>query len=198
MPRANPERRDQLADAAIEVLAQDGARGLTHRAVDAAAGVPSGTTSRYFRTREALVQAIVRRALGSLAASLQQMGAVPRPPGPDALADAVAQTVRDAVTARRARSAAIFELMLEGRRNDELGLQVNEARNALMELLRQIGKATEVELSDRQVVQLLILATGTVVTALTAPAEAGRPGELFGETVETLVRNAVTAILLAG
>jgi hypothetical protein len=75
---------------------------------------------------------------------------------------------------------------------------VNEARNALMELLRQIGKATEVELSDRQVVQLLILATGTVATALTAPAEAGRPGELFGETVETLVRTAVTAIVRSG
>ena len=37
MPPFNAERRDRLADAAIEVLAHEGARGLTHRAVDAQA-----------------------------------------------------------------------------------------------------------------------------------------------------------------
>ncbi|WP_406865549.1 TetR family transcriptional regulator C-terminal domain-containing protein [Streptomyces sp. HUAS MG47] len=36
-------------------------RGLTHRAVDAAAGLPAGTTSAYFRTRSALLTALVRR-----------------------------------------------------------------------------------------------------------------------------------------
>ncbi|NNG19922.1 TetR family transcriptional regulator [Naumannella sp. ID2617S] len=55
------ERRDQVADAAVSVLAERGARALTHRAVDAAAGVPAGSTSNYFRTREALIQAVVDR-----------------------------------------------------------------------------------------------------------------------------------------
>ncbi|MBF6246867.1 TetR family transcriptional regulator, partial [Nocardia elegans] len=40
--RTNPERRRALIDAAIEVLARDGARGLTFRAVDKEAGVPTG------------------------------------------------------------------------------------------------------------------------------------------------------------
>ena len=34
----NSERREQIADAALEVLATEGAHGLTHRAVDARAG----------------------------------------------------------------------------------------------------------------------------------------------------------------
>ena len=50
----NPVRRAQLADAGIRILAREGARGLTHRAVDAEAGVPTGTASNYFRTREAI------------------------------------------------------------------------------------------------------------------------------------------------
>lgn len=54
MPR-DSSRRDALSDAAIRVLARAGAHGLTHRAVDAMAGVPVGTTSRYFRTRAALL-----------------------------------------------------------------------------------------------------------------------------------------------
>ena len=53
-------RRAQLADAAVEVLARDGGRGLTHRAVDREAGFPEGTTKNYFPTRSALFLAVAR------------------------------------------------------------------------------------------------------------------------------------------
>jgi DNA-binding transcriptional regulator YbjK len=195
MPRPNPSRREHLADAAIEVLARRGARGLTHRAVDAVAGAPEGTTSRYFRTREALLGAVVDRSLASLAGTLQPLGQVVRTTGPHALADAMARAVREAVTDKRSRSAAMCELLLEARRRDLLGRRLTQARVELMELLRQIALASELKLSDRQAVQLLSFATGTVVTALTVPSP---PGELFGQPVETLVRSAVTAILEAG
>jgi AcrR family transcriptional regulator len=54
-------RVELLADTAIELLAESGMRSLTHRAVDARAGVPVGSTSAYFRTREALIEGVVRR-----------------------------------------------------------------------------------------------------------------------------------------
>jgi DNA-binding transcriptional regulator YbjK len=50
-----------LTDAAIDVLAEEGMRALTHRAVDRRAALPEGTTSAYFRTRKALIEAVVRR-----------------------------------------------------------------------------------------------------------------------------------------
>lgn len=50
-------RRIEIADAALAVLAAEGSRGLTHRAVDEAAGLPSGSTSNHFRTRSALLEA---------------------------------------------------------------------------------------------------------------------------------------------
>lgn len=48
-------RRAVLAQAAVRVTAARGLRGLTHRAVDEEAGVPTGTTSSYLRTRDALI-----------------------------------------------------------------------------------------------------------------------------------------------
>ena len=57
----NLERRTKLADAAVKVLAREGARGLTHRAVDAEAGVPKGTASNYFASRDGIVEAILLR-----------------------------------------------------------------------------------------------------------------------------------------
>src|SRR6478609_4318410 len=55
------DRRTLLLDAALELVGTQGMRGLTHRAVDAAAELPAGSTSNYFRTREALVLGIVER-----------------------------------------------------------------------------------------------------------------------------------------
>ncbi len=55
------ERRVQVADATIQVLAREGARGLTHRMVDRAAHLPQGSTSNYYRTRIELLSAAAHR-----------------------------------------------------------------------------------------------------------------------------------------
>jgi len=54
------DRRLALVEAAQDVVARGGLRGLTHRAVDAAAGLPEGSCSSYFRTRIALLTALTR------------------------------------------------------------------------------------------------------------------------------------------
>lgn len=54
-------RAIELADAAISVVADGGLKALTHRAVDARAGAPPGTTSNHFRSRQALVQGVADR-----------------------------------------------------------------------------------------------------------------------------------------
>src|ERR1700755_2750529 len=59
----NRERRNQILDVAIDILCDDGVGGLTHRQVDSRASVPAGTTSNYFRTRQALLQGNAPRAV---------------------------------------------------------------------------------------------------------------------------------------
>ncbi|MFY2787969.1 TetR family transcriptional regulator [Rhodococcus sp. MALMAid1271] len=55
-------RREEIATAAIEVLATKGFRGLTHRAVDAAAGLGPGSVNYHAPTRSRLLHL----ALGQL------------------------------------------------------------------------------------------------------------------------------------
>lgn len=49
-----------LLEAAITLLAEGGARQLTHRGVDRRADLPSGSTSKVFPTRPALIEGILR------------------------------------------------------------------------------------------------------------------------------------------
>lgn len=121
-------RRALIADAAISTLARDGMRGLTHRAVDRAAGLPEGSASYYFRTRQALLQATVERLaeltstdmLGS--AAMLDSTAVPALPGHDldTLAGMAAALVESWLTTGRERQLARYELSLEATRRPEL------------------------------------------------------------------------------
>ncbi|HEU4667720.1 MAG TPA: TetR family transcriptional regulator [Arthrobacter sp.] len=88
-----PDRRTQLLDAALAVVADKGMKGLTHRAVDSAARLAEGTTSNYYRTRAALVEAVLNR-MEQLDGHLLQDLAPSGPPGSVAeLADQLAGLV---------------------------------------------------------------------------------------------------------
>ncbi|MFD6398278.1 TetR/AcrR family transcriptional regulator [Nocardia sp. NPDC060249] len=52
------DRRGQIVAAAIELIATRGIRALTHRALDTQLTLPPGSTSYYFRTRRALIEAV--------------------------------------------------------------------------------------------------------------------------------------------
>jgi DNA-binding transcriptional regulator YbjK len=71
--RNGDERRRELCDAAITVLAELGSRGLTHGQVDRCAGVPDGTTSYYYRTRTALLRGVSKRIAEIDVANLQSV-----------------------------------------------------------------------------------------------------------------------------
>ncbi len=54
-------RRELILDTAIGLLGDSGVHAVTHRAVDGAAGLAAGSTSNYFRSRDALLEAVVER-----------------------------------------------------------------------------------------------------------------------------------------
>jgi DNA-binding transcriptional regulator YbjK len=119
VPR-NTERRIQLADAGLAVLAESGARGLTHRAVDAAAGLPAGTASNYFRTRDALLGALGERIFERLAPDQAVLAPLAeREPSIDLVVDYVRYIV-ERLLGRPELSLALFDLRLEAARNPGL------------------------------------------------------------------------------
>ncbi|MFD4268334.1 TetR/AcrR family transcriptional regulator [Rhodococcus sp. NPDC058481] len=56
---ATTDRRTRIADAALDIIAADGIRALTHRGVDRRLELPAGSTSYYFRTKRDLLIATV-------------------------------------------------------------------------------------------------------------------------------------------
>lgn len=85
-----PDRRTRLLDAALAVVADRGMKGLTHRAVDAAAGLAEGTTSNYFRNRAALIEAVLERLEQLDAGLLQDQGRAGPPSNIEELASQLA------------------------------------------------------------------------------------------------------------
>src|SRR5690349_4937173 len=94
-------RREEILDAAIALVGENGIRSLTHRAVDGAANVPAGTTSNYFRTRRALIGGVVERFADRERAGWDEMAAADYPTTPAELATALAAFVQRAVGPQR-------------------------------------------------------------------------------------------------
>ncbi|MFE3292270.1 TetR/AcrR family transcriptional regulator [Rhodococcus sp. NPDC059234] len=118
--RQNVERRAALVDAAIEVLAADGARGLTFRAVDKQATVPAGTASNYFTSRDDLLTQAGGRIYERLqpdAATIATSLSGPR--DRTRVAELMRELV-DRISAFRTGYLALLELRLEATRRPEL------------------------------------------------------------------------------
>lgn len=134
------DRRTTVADAALQVLADRGLRGLTHRAVDVAAGLPQGSTSNVFRTRQALVDGVVARTVELDLAALTASSTTPDLSSParfaQQLADqssALARPPMDRIT--RAR----MELALHA--DIDLSAQHDGFTAMLVHLLTALGAA---------------------------------------------------------
>ncbi|HEU5027800.1 MAG TPA: TetR/AcrR family transcriptional regulator [Spirillospora sp.] len=143
-------RAELVADTAIALLAAAGMRGLTHRAVDRAAGLPAGSTSNLARTRAALLELalrrlteVERRRFAASATSAAPQGADLRGPGRAALAGALAAMVDAQLREHRASVLARYELALEATRRPALRAIYDELgrgfRTAAADLMRRAG-----------------------------------------------------------
>ncbi len=86
------------------MVADEGLRGLTHRAVDRRAGLPEGTCSAYLRTRQALQVAVTQYVAAALAADVDRLAA-----------ELVRVRPADEVRAVVALTLALFERWLDER-----------------------------------------------------------------------------------
>lgn len=183
MPR-NSSRRSELADAAIAVLAREGARGLTHRAVDRHAGVPAGTTSNYFRSRAALLEGLTARIGERLSPEPEVLAELAsHPPGLDSYARHVRDIARRLLRDRDV-TLAWFELRLESARRPEVA--------ALMSTVLADGFRADVAYNEaaglpggaREIALFHYAMDGLVLDRLTIPID---PGTSTDEVIDDLV-----------
>lgn len=117
------DRKTTIADAALDLLATAGARGLTHRAVDALAGLPPGSTSTCCRSRLDLVALALNRHaarnLADLQADAERLASAP--PSLERFIDTLAERLDDWMSpAKRPRVVAQIEIFLIASREPSL------------------------------------------------------------------------------
>lgn len=180
MPRQT-NRREVLADAILRVLVKVGAHGLTHRAIDAEAGVPVGTTSRYFRTRAALLLAAAQTVRDRHHEYMERLAAS-KPASNGNLSAALTDMITDAQQTNRDLYVARIELSLESLRSPELRPILEDVRTSSIQTAQQLAHNVGISLTERQIDLVGSLLLGTMLDAFTLE----RPHLAADRAAETL------------
>lgn len=177
--------RDRALDAALALVGEQGIRALTHARVDERAGLPKGSTSNWFRTRDALVAGVVGWLAETERAEFSTSDAPPVDT-PEHLIDALSGVIAYQTGPRASRTRARYALFLEGAGDPELLAPLLAERRLFVEwtigLLAHIGARSPEEAARA----LMAAGDGLVLHRVTVDPEAEiRP------VVERAVRSAM-------
>ncbi|GAA2564909.1 TetR/AcrR family transcriptional regulator [Mycolicibacterium diernhoferi] len=163
--RDGDQRRRELCDAAIQVLAEHGSRGLSHGQVDRYADVPEGTTSYYFRTRAALLRGVGKRVAEIDLANLRSIvehHVDPRVP----FAHLAELTLMQADGPGLALNRARHELLLHTARDPELAEASAKVVNRTIALVQEAIAHLQPETTDTELLDAQTDAVATFITGV--------------------------------
>ena len=165
------ERLSAIADAGLRLIAREGLRGLTHRAVDAEVGLPVGSTSYYFRKRDDLVSACVRRLVEIDLLEIAATGIADRAMTADQLADMGADLMWHWITVDAHRHLARYELLLHSRRRPELAAELRDAGDRLRAAMAAVLKTQDCAQPASTALWFVSCIDGVVLDQLTGPRQ---------------------------
>jgi DNA-binding transcriptional regulator YbjK len=185
----NEARRTALLDAAIDVLAEEGARGLTYRAIDAKAKVPAGTASNYFANRDDLMSEVAIRVNQRLMPSDESIAESLALPRDKALTLKFMHDIVKRADADKACYLAMMELRLEATRRPDLRTALTKTVADNLEFNISFNEDSKLP-GDRMTVLLMYFGmTGLIYERLTLP-DVVAPMDL-DELIEVLVDRAI-------
>lgn len=187
-------RTELIADTALSLLTERGMRGLTHRAVDEAAGLPPGSTSNHARTRLALLEAAVRRQ-AERENDVLTPSELPDPAGDrDTLASGLAVALHRFLTGDDHRGLLLsrYELALEATRRPELRSYYDSAGAQFREPLRAMMVAAGSKDPERHTLSLVAWCDGMMFSCVAGSYHAAAPTvdelrEGFGELLRGML-----------
>ncbi len=181
-------RRDAIADAAIEIIATEGLRALTHRAIDGRLNYPAGSTSYYLRTRQALIEAVVSRLSTRTFDELADGSAVALPDG-EAAAKLIASLVVSMAESRPLDHLARYALRIDLVNEPELHKLITD-ESPIRQRLLAAGTATlgSIGVSEPQVHarDLVALVDDLIFDKLTNTKAAADPGRVISAYIRGL------------
>lgn len=188
MPPRNQDRWIALTDAGLTVLADEGSRGLTHRALDRVAGLPTGTASNYFPTREALITALVQRIEQRLAPDPDVVARLSAQPASKASFGAFVRYIVERLSTQRDVTLALFELRLEAARRPDVGAALTAWQRASFDADVEFNSAAGLPGDRREIALFHYALDGLMFDRLTSPIDPATDTEqIVSDLVERLM-----------
>ena len=124
--------KTRILDAAIDLVGREGLRALTHARVDERAGLPKGSTSNYFRTRQALLSGVVNRLVEL---DTPADGAAFYPASGEEFVEALCRLLDHLTRVNRISTTARLVLFMEASHNSSLREDLSRGREVLESVL---------------------------------------------------------------
>lgn len=178
MAADKPDRRTALLDATLALIGEGGLEAVTHRAVEAAAGLPHGSTTYYFKTRQQLIDAAVQRLSDRDHAAVDAMGhqiamVLARGEGLDY--EALAAGITAWIRADPALQLVRFELYLAAARRPQIAETMRAARGTFLRMMEPIAVAAGSDDPPADARTLVALLDGLVLHQLTVTPAGHEP-----------------------
>ncbi|MBD3942762.1 TetR family transcriptional regulator [Microbacterium sp. NEAU-LLC] len=176
--------RDRALEAAVRLVGEQGVRALTHARVDADAELPRGSTSNWFRTRDALVAGVV---LWIAEHERADMDAAMAPAAtPDEVIDVMERMIEDATGRNAVRTRARYALFFEANAAPGAQPTMTAQRSIFVEWTRDRLRMLGAPDPETSAPAVLTTCAGIIVNRLTVA-----PGLPIRPTLEFVVRAAL-------
>lgn len=162
-------------------------RGLTHRAVDEVAGLPRGSTSNLFRSRDDLLEGIVARFAERERAAFEQVALSEVPLTPEDLGRTLSRFAVDSTRGDRSVTLARYALLVEGALRPALQRTLAATGAAVNAWATQWLRVVGSPRPERDWGILANYVTGLALHELARPSDDFDPTERITELVRMLV-----------
>ncbi len=180
-------RLAQILDAAIETLGSAGMRGLTHRAVDDAAGLPQGSTSNHYRSRDALLSGVAERFVERERAAFEAIARTEVVVTPDDLGRTIGRFAIESTRDNRSLTLARYSLLVEAAMHPPLQQTMREGGAAVNAWGLQWLRTVRSPHPERDWFVLANFVTGLVLHELAHPTDEFDPAPRITELITILV-----------
>jgi TetR/AcrR family transcriptional regulator, regulator of biofilm formation and stress response len=191
LQKAEPlPRREVILDAALALIAERGTEQLTHRSVAEEAGVPLGSTTYYFASRDELVREAFRRYVVRVLDLLGEMSREQRPRDAAGLVELLVEIARREVSGGLRWTVIVeYELVLRAARDPELVADYHGYERALASGLAEVLETLGAPQPFDSARTLIALVRGFEMDGLTRPdADPEDLRRRLGPVVELVLR----------
>ena len=168
------ERRTRLLDEAVRLLSAGGLGAVSHRSVESAAGVPHGSVTYWFGSREGLISALIdwlcaksEAQVGAIAAFAQEQLAAGQTLDTDAVARALTEWMDNGAALHLAR----MELELQGAREPAHAARMTQAAQTFWDMGARVAAALGSDHPARDGRALAIMLDGVLLDRLAHPPQ---------------------------